>query len=198
MKPKTNTLLAAAIFLAAIPLAQAHPGHDPATGLASGFAHPFSGWDHLLTMLAVGYWAAQLRAPRLLPAAFLLAMSLGAVAGHFWSGPVPGLEQGIAASVFLAGLLIACRARVSVTAGAAWVGAFAVLHGAAHGAEMPATAGAIAYGAGFVAATALLLAAGVAAGLLSARLPARAARAPGWAVAAAGLAMLALSAGFKP
>jgi urease accessory protein len=197
VKPKPNTLLAAALFLAAIPVAHAHPGHDPATGLASGFAHPFSGWDHLLTMLAVGYWAAQLRAPRLLPAAFLLAMALGAVAGH-WSGPVPGLEQGIAASVFLAGLLIACQARMSVKFAAVWAGAFAVLHGAAHGAEMPATAGALAYGCGFVAATALLLAAGVAAGSLSARLPARVSRAPGWAVAAAGLAMLALAAGIKP
>jgi urease accessory protein len=197
VKSKANTLLAAALFLAAVPVAHAHPGHDPAMGLASGFAHPFSGWDHVLAMLAVGIWAVQLRAPRLLPAAFLLAMALGALAGG-WLGPVPGLEQAIAASVFVAGLLIARRVRVSAAAAAGWVGAFAVLHGAAHAAEMPASSGALAYGLGFVGASALLLAAGVAAGILAGRLPSRASRAPGWIVAAAGLALLALSAAVKP
>lgn len=197
MKPKTSTLISAALFLAAIPAAQAHPGHDPAAGLAGGFAHPFSGWDHLLAMLAVGFWAAQQRAPRLLPAAFLAAMALGALAGG-WIGPVPGLEQGIAASVLVAGLLIARRVRMPAAAGAAWVGAFALIHGAAHGAEMPASAGALPYGCGFIAATALLLTAGVAAGNLAERLPARASRAPGWLIAAAGLALLAASAGIRP
>jgi urease accessory protein len=196
VKSRSNLLLSAALFLALAPLAHAHPGHGPATGLASGFAHPFSGWDHLLVMLAVGYWAAQLRAARLIPLAFLGAMVLGAAAGQ-WTGPVPGIEQGIAASVLVAGLLIARRARMGAGAAAAWACAFALLHGAAHGAEMPATAGALAYGCGFVAATALLLLAGIAAGSLSLRLPDRASRAPGWAVAAAGLVMLALAAGIK-
>lgn len=193
MKPGTRQFLAAALFLAALPLAQAHPGHDPAAGLAGGFAHPLSGWDHLLAMLAVGYWAAQLRAPRLLPAAFLLAMALGALAGA-WTGPIPGLEQMVGASVLAAGLLIALQARMPASAGAALAGAFALLHGAAHAAEMPATASALAYGCGFIAASALLLTAGVAAGTLAARLPARASRAPGWLVAAAGLALMAATA----
>jgi hydrogenase/urease accessory protein HupE len=59
---------------------------------------------------------------------------------------------------------------------------------------MPATAAALAYGCGFIAASALLLTAGVAAGTLAARLPARASRAPGWLVAAAGLALMAATA----
>jgi urease accessory protein len=197
MKPKSNILFAAALFLAAIPVAHAHPGMEPAAGFASGLAHPFSGWDHILAMFAVGFWAAQLRAPRLLPAAFLLAMALGALAGH-WTGTVPGLEQAIAASVFVLGLLIARQVRVSAPVGAAWVGAFALLHGAAHGSEMPASAGALSYGCSFVGATAILLAAGVAAGILAARLPARASRVPGWLVAAAGLVLLAAAAGIKP
>jgi urease accessory protein len=197
MKSRSNALIAAALFLGAIPAVHAHPGLEPATGFAGGLAHPFSGWDHLLAMIAVGFWAAQLRAPRLLPAAFLAAMTLGALAGH-WTGPVPGLEQGVAASVLVLGLLIARRVRVPAAAGAAWVGVFAIFHGAAHGAEMPATAGALAYGCGFVAATAILLAAGAAAGNLAELLPERASRTPGWVVAAAGLALLAMSAGIKP
>jgi len=156
VRPRTSTLLATVVFLAALPAAQAHPGHDEVMGLAGGFAHPFSGWDHLLAMLAVGYWAAQLRAPRLLAAAFLGAMALGALAGG-WTGPIPGIEQAVAASVLVAGLLVALKVRMPAMAGAALAGVFALLHGAAHGAEMPATAGALAYGLGFVAATALLL-----------------------------------------
>jgi len=197
MKSKSNLLVAASLFLGAIPAASAHPGLEPATGLASGLAHPFSGWDHILAMVAVGFWAAQMRAPRLLPAAFLAAMALGALAGH-WTGPVPGVEQAIAASVLVLGLMIARQARMPAAAGAACVGAFAILHGAAHGAEMPASAGAVAYGCGFVAATAVLLAAGVAAGRLAARMPAHASRVPGWVVAAAGLALLVMAAGIKP
>src|ERR1017187_1907191 len=169
MKSRSNALLTAALFLGAVPAAHAHPGLEPATGFAAGVAHPFSGWDHLLAMIAVGFWAAQLRAPRLLPAAFLTAMALGALAGH-WAGPVPGLEQGVAASVLVLGLLIANQVRGPAGARAAWGGAFAIFHGAAHGAEMPAAAGALAYGCGFVAATAILLAAGLAGGNLCARL----------------------------
>ena len=196
MKSKSYALLAAALFLGAIPAARAHPGLETAAGFAGGLAHPFTGWDHILAMVAVGFWAAQLRATRLLPAAFLAAMALGAVAGH-WMGPVPGVEQAIAASVLVLGLLIARQVRVPRAAGAALVGAFAIFHGAAHGAEMHASAGSLAYGFGFVAATAILLAAGVAAGSLAARLPARASRAPGWAVAAAGLVLLVMAAGVR-
>lgn len=193
MKPKTRALLATVLFLAALPAAQAHPGHDGALGLAGGFAHPFSGWDHLLAMLAIGYWAAQLRAPRLMSAAFLGAMALGALAGG-WTGPLPGVEQGAAASVLVAGLLIARQVRLPAYTGAALAGAFALLHGAAHGAHVPAAAGALAYGCGFIVATALLLSAGAAAGSLARRLPARASAAPGWLVAAAGIVLLAVAA----
>ena len=43
-------------------------------------------------MLAVGFWAAQQRAPRLLPAAFLAAMALGALAGG-WTARCPALSR---------------------------------------------------------------------------------------------------------
>src|SRR5471032_3382046 len=138
-------------------LAQAHPGHDLTWDFGGGFAHPLSGWDHLLAMTAVGLWAAQLggRARWFVPSAFVGVMALAAVFGHFF-GTIPGTEQGIAASILILGLLIATTARLPVAAGMALVGVFAVFHGVAHGAERPATAGGLGYGAGFVAATALL------------------------------------------
>jgi urease accessory protein len=74
---------------------------------------------------------------------------------------LPAVEQGIAASVLVLGVLIACAVRIPVVAAGALVGFFALCHGHAHGAEMPASASGFAYGAGFVVATALLHAAGL-------------------------------------
>jgi urease accessory protein len=184
------------ILLALPALAQAHPGHDGhdlTWDFSGGFAHPLSGWDHLLAMIAVGLWAAQLggRARWLVPAAFVTVMALGAALGR--TGAIfPGVEQGIAASVLVLGLLIAAAVRLPVTAGMTLVGVFAIFHGFAHGVEMPATAGGLLYGAGFVVATALLHAIGVGLGVLAARTSANATKLAGWAIAASGVMLFAL------
>jgi len=184
-----SSLLFAALFLSGASVAAAHPGHGPLTGFASGLAHPLGGWDHLLAMLAVGLWAAQLRAPRLVPAVFLSLVAVGAGAGHLF-GAWSGLEQGLAASVLVLGLLVARTVRPPVAVAAVIVGIFAVFHGLAHGAEMPVSAGGLAYGAGFLAATAALLAAGVGAGYLARRRFPLLASVAGWTMAAAGVALL--------
>ena len=46
--------LAALLVMVATPVL-AHSGHE-----TSGFAHPFTGLDHLLAMLGVGVWASLL------------------------------------------------------------------------------------------------------------------------------------------
>jgi urease accessory protein len=176
------------LFLATATAVLAHPGHGDQSGLVAGFAHPLGGWDHALAMIAVGIWAAQLGAPRLVPAAFLGMMALGGVLGQL-VGAVPGIDQGIAASVLILGLLIARTVRLPAATAAAIVGLFAVFHGMAHGAEMPATAGGLAYGAGFIAATAALQAAGIGLGYATLRRSARLPQIAGWAIAAAGVAI---------
>jgi urease accessory protein len=186
----------AALLLALPALAHAHPGHEGhelTWSFNGGFAHPLSGWDHLLAMIAVGLWAAQLggRARWLVPAAFVGVMTLGAIAGQAGL-MIPGLEQGIAASVLVFGLLIAAAVRLPVAAGMALVGVFAIFHGLAHGAELPATAGGLSYGAGFIAATALLHAAGVGVGTGAGRFSAQAPKLAGWAIAASGAVLLAV------
>jgi len=192
MKFNKSSLLSLVLFFAAASAASAHPGHSPADGIASGFSHPLGGWDHLLAMLAIGLWAAQLggRARWSVPATFVGITALTAVAGHF-IGALPGIDQGIAASVVALGLLIACAARLPAFAGLALAGVFAISHGLAHGAEMPATAGGLAYGAGMLAATATLHAAGVALGLAAARLSSRTPQLIGLGVAAAGALLFA-------
>lgn len=141
--------------------AQAHPGHG-ATSLMHGLAHPLSGLDHLLAMVAVGLWAAQLggRARWLVPASFLGVMALGGALGM--SGVVlPFAESGVAASVLILGVMIAAAVRMPLAASAGLVGVFALCHGFAHGAEMPVAASSLGYGAGFVVASALLHLAGI-------------------------------------
>jgi urease accessory protein len=50
---------------------------------AEGLAHPFSGLDHILAMVAVGLWASQIggRALWLLPLTFPAVMAAGAALG---------------------------------------------------------------------------------------------------------------------
>ena len=133
--------------------------------LASGFVHPFSGIDHLLSMIAIGLWAVQTggRATWLLPVVFPVAMTLGAVAG-ISAVDLPLVELGIALSVLSLGALIAFAIRVPVVVGAVVVAVFAVMHGHAHGIELPAGGGPVAYGAGFVAATVVLHGVGISLG----------------------------------
>jgi len=159
-------LVTSALILVPV-LAQAHPGHG-AAGFTHGLIHPLGGLDHLLAMFAVGLWAAQRggRALWALPAAFLGVMTLGGALGMAHA-QIPFVEQGILLSVLVLGVLIAAAVRLPLALGMAIVGLFALCHGLAHGAEMPANAAGVAYAAGFVLATALLHACGIAAGLMA-------------------------------
>jgi urease accessory protein len=161
-------LTAAAVFLPS--LAMAHTGHGEVAGFAHGFAHPLGGLDHILAMLMVGLLAAQLggRALWLVPASFVAVMALGGGLG-LAGLTVPFVELGIALSIVVLGAAVAFGLTAPVAAAMGLVGFFALFHGHAHGAEMPETVGGLAYGSGFIAATALLHAVGLAGGLLLGR-----------------------------
>jgi urease accessory protein len=193
---KTARRLIATLLFALPALAHAHPGHDGDHELTwdfnGGFLHPLTGWDHLIAMIAVGVWAAQLggRARWLVPAAFLAAMSAGAALAQN-AGTLPAIEHGIAASLLVLGLLIAFAVRLPVAASMAIVALFALFHGAAHGSEMSAHSTAFSYGLGFIAVTALLHATGFALGTAFAKQTSLA-RSVGAAIAVTGLAAFAL------
>jgi urease accessory protein len=184
-----------AVFVISPTLASAHPGLGHAHDLAHGFFHPLGGLDHVLAMVAIGLLAAQLggRALWLLPASFILAMVAGAAMGM--SGAhIPLAETGIAFSVIALGASITFRLALPTIAMTVMAAFFAVFHGYAHGAEMPGTLSGFGYGIGFVAATALLHAAGIALGLavdrISAARGAHIVQATGGAIALAGIAVL--------
>lgn len=151
-------------------LAHAHPGHGEIHGWSHGFAHPIGGLDHLCAMIAVGLWAAQLggRAIWLVPVAFVTAMAAGGFLGAV-AVPIPFAEQGIVTSVLILGLLVTVAMRLPLAKSLLIVSLFAVFHGYAHGAEMPRTASGLAYGFGFLVATAMLHGIGVGAAVLITR-----------------------------
>lgn len=156
----------AALFAIAFP-ASAHEAGGNAHALHHGVLHPVTGLDHLLAMVAIGLWAAQLggKARWLLPTAFVATTALGAILGATGLGLIGG-EFLIALSVGALGLAL-LLARPWPTYGAAAVAAFfGLAHGHAHGLEMPQAAGAIAYGSGFIISTALLHGAGLLIGTL--------------------------------
>lgn len=169
--------------------AWAHSGASTTGGFAEGLMHPIAGPDHLLAMVAVGIWGAFLGRPLVyvLPTLFPIVMALGGVAGLAGLA-FPPIELGIAVSVVVLGLAIAARWRAPALVAAPLVAAFALFHGYAHGAELPAAADPALYSAGFVIATGLLHLAGIALGLLAVRpAGALALRVAGGAIAGAGL-----------
>ena len=149
-------------LLATCDRALAHTGLAHAASFASGFAHPWSGLDHMLALLAVGLWAGLTggRALWVWPAAFVSAMLAGGVLAMAGAS-LPLVEPGMLASLVVLGLLVLTAARPPIAVGAALVALFAVLHGHAHGAELPGGAAAATYAAGFTLATALLHAIGI-------------------------------------
>jgi urease accessory protein len=148
----------------------AHVGDHAMSGFFSGFLHPFGGIDHTLAMLGVGLFAAALGAQALwaLPISFIGMMLIGGGIGLL-DLDIPAMESGIAASVFILGAIVALGWRWSASAAVALVGVFAVFHGYAHGAEIPAGADAVVYGLGFSLASMTLHIAGSAIGLLALR-----------------------------
>jgi urease accessory protein len=171
--------------------ALAHSGAQHALSFASGLRHPLTGLDHMLAMVAVGLWAGLVggRALWAWPAAFVGVMVLGGGLGMAGIG-LPMVEAGILASVVTLGLLVLAAARLPVAAGATLIGLFALLHGHAHGAELPGFAAAASYAAGFAVATAVLHAIGIGVAALARAPQCRLlVRGTGALVAAAGVAL---------
>jgi urease accessory protein len=184
-----------AVLLAALLLAlpaYAHEQQGQAAGFLSGLQHPVSGLDHVLAMVAVGLWGAQLGAPAiwLLPVTFPLMMACGGFLGLV-GVPLPGVEIGIAVSAILLGAMVATQSRPPLWMAVAAVALFAVFHGHAHGTELPPGQSGLMYSVGFVVATGGLHATGIAIGFIH-RWPAGriALRIAGAAVGSAGVYFL--------
>jgi urease accessory protein len=160
-------LVAAVLLAAALPTPLAAHEGGSAAGLLSGLYHPISGVDHVLAMVAVGIWGAQLGSPAIwvLPVTFPMVMAFGGMLGLL-GVQIPGVEVGIGLSALVLGLMVALERRSDLGVAAILVGFFAVFHGFAHGAELPEGQSGLLYSIGFVASTGTLHACGISIGLL--------------------------------
>jgi urease accessory protein len=200
MRNAGTKFLATILLLGASSTAFAHPGHD-VSGFAAGLMHPFSGLDHLLAMVAVGLWAAQRKTEKrntgkndrrkiwLLPATFMTMLAVGAGIATQWQS-LPLVETGIATSVLALGLLIALAMQLPASLSIAVTGLFGLLHGYAHGLELPQSAAPAEYALGFLAATASLHLGGIAMGVATRDRYASLAKMFGVAIAASGVYLL--------
>lgn len=189
--------VALAALLAFLPTAvHAHTILGSTSGFVHGFFHPLSGIDHILAFLMVGVFAWQLggRAIWLVPATFIAVLALGASLGMAGIN-LPLVETGIAYSVIILGAIIALGIKAPIMAAAGLAGLFAIFHGYAHGAEMPQSAGALTYAAGFMLASAALNIAGISLGYTIGRVSERfgpsTMRVSGCAAAVVGVGILA-------
>ncbi len=166
-----NCLLILPVFILAPSLAHAHTGVGHAAGFLHGVCHPFGGLDHILAMVAVGIWAAQISGKVIwaVPTTFVSVMIIGGILGIAGIA-IPFVEQGIVMSVLILGVLIAAAVRLPLSASVAIVGLFAIFHGYAHGAEIPSTVSGVAYGIGFALATATLHLSGIGFGVFFQRI----------------------------
>ncbi|MCB1186706.1 HupE/UreJ family protein [bacterium] len=149
-------------------LAHAHVEEGGAVGFMAGMHHPVSGWDHILAMVAVGLWGAQLKKPAiwLLPVAFPLVMAFGGFLGLI-GVPIPGIEIGIALSAVVLGIMVLGKFSPPLWVALLLVAVFAVFHGHAHGTELPEGGNGMLYSIGFVISTGLLHMCGIALGMLN-------------------------------
>lgn len=162
---KFSPLLSRATLLSLVVAtpAMAHTGHEAATGLLAGLTHPFTGLDHILAMLAIGAWAAMQKKPQQLsiPLTFLVFLGVGfslAINGAV----LPLIEQTIAASVLISGLIIGTTVRLPTAVSLVLTLLFALAHGQAHGLEA-ASHSALLFALGFMGSSAALLLTGMAA-----------------------------------
>ncbi|MBC8128031.1 MAG: HupE/UreJ family protein [Gloeobacteraceae cyanobacterium ES-bin-144] len=155
---RSSRLFPKLLLLFLIPVtASAHSATGTVGGFVSGFTHPLTGLDHIVAMVAVGLWGAFLggRAMWMLPVVFPVVMAMGGALG-IMAVPFPSVETGIALSGVVLGLMVAFAVKPPLWVAAALVGFFAIFHGYAHGAEIPAAANALTFAIGFVISTGLL------------------------------------------
>jgi urease accessory protein len=161
-------LVLATMLVAVTTPALAHTGHHSFLGFLAGFAHPLTGLDHTLALVGVGLFASLPggRALWAVPASFIVMMLVGGMMGFAGIG-IPAVEIGIAVSVVVIGVVVFLGRSWPIGAAMALVGVFAILHGYAHGVEIPVGASAALYSLGFALASTMLHVTGIALGSFS-------------------------------
>lgn len=119
-------------FISFANLLMAHPGHGGDPGFTQGFLHPFSGFDHLLVILLVGFWSVfVLNKFWIGPFIFMASMIFGVFFGLV-DVNIELLELGISVSVMALGLFILLKQKLNLRVSLFLIGLFGAFHGLAH------------------------------------------------------------------
>ena len=147
----------ALITLLISPLALAHSGVGHTAGLADGFMHPATGLDHLLIVIAAGFWAGRSGDHGVTDTVYFLSLLLGGMLLGLCCLLFPQLQLTTILVVVLTVMFIA--ATITAPQYIAWYffGGFAIYHGIAHVLEMPAPVAAAGYVLGLMLSTWLLM-----------------------------------------
>ncbi|MDJ0654082.1 MAG: HupE/UreJ family protein [Xanthomonadales bacterium] len=182
---KTTGLLAGLLASASAAAHSGHHGGEWTSSLDAGLLHPLTGADHLLVLLVLGLWACR-GGGSLRPAGVFLGTLLAgsglAVAGV----SLPATETFVAASVLLAGLMLARQRRKELLASAAF-GAMGLFHGQAHMTDVASQAEPLLFALGLFTVSVAVIAASHQVGIA---LRESARSVAGYATAAAGALML--------
>jgi len=149
------------LLLGAPGIADAHT-LGPEAGIVAGLLHPLTGPDHLLTLLAAGFWAQRLggTARWSIPATILTALLAGALlamSGVVWALVEPAVWCSVAVMTWVGlrgtawGLVPSCSLATAV----------GILHGYAHAAGLPVERTLVWFTAGMLVTSATLVVIGM-------------------------------------
>ncbi len=138
------------------PICHAHSGDTVINHWLYGFLHPFTGFDHFFTLVAIGMLAARSKQIKklILPGVFLGSMIIGFIISMFTIN-LNAAETVIAISLILLGTWLISGKQLNDTLVLITVSFCALAHGYVHGTET--TGAVIQYLSGFVASTFLLI-----------------------------------------
>lgn len=154
-------------FLLLPRIASAHPGHfhpgeeDEFDALTSGILHPFSGLDHLIVTVAVGWFVfSQLGIRKaIIAGSFLGSLAIGIIAGRGMQA-FSGVEIAISLTLMALGIFVLRGKLPSQGLLVAGISAGGLIHGLAQGCAASTQFSILSHGVGILAGSALLLGVG--------------------------------------
>lgn len=112
--------------------AWAHYEDQDRVSFISGLLHPFSGFDHMIAIIMIGYWSAfAIKRSLYGPISFIVGVVIGMFLGLF-SLRFSLIELGIGASVVGIGILVLLQKRFNSDAVLGLIALFGLFHGFAH------------------------------------------------------------------
>jgi urease accessory protein len=149
------------ITLVASPFALAHSGGSHANGLADGFMHVATGLDHLLIIIAAGYWAGRSGDHGVSDMVFVLAMLLGGALLGACCQMYPELQLSTILAIIMTVMFVAMMIAAPQYFAYLLFGGFALYHGIVHVLAMPVSDLSAGFVIGLFFSTALLLMGGL-------------------------------------